>query len=59
MDYYSARFLIVCLVNDGKPRKRNLCDHPFVVFRAKDYQRAFQRALKWGKQHVRGSGLDS
>ena len=50
MDYYSARLLIVCLVDDGRPRKRNTCDYPFVVFRAKGYKHAFQRALDLGKQ---------
>ena len=50
MDYYSARLLIVCLVDDCRPRKRNTCDYPFVVFRAKGYKQAFQRALNLGKQ---------
>lgn len=50
MDYYSARLLVVCLVDDGKPRKRNTCDYPFFVFRAKDYKHAFRRALDLGKQ---------
>jgi hypothetical protein len=50
MDYYSARLLIVCLVDDGKPRKRNTCDYPFVVFRARGYGHALQRALELGKQ---------
>ena len=51
MDYYCVRLLVIILVDDGKPRKRNTCDHPFVIFGAKDDQHAFQRALKWGKQH--------
>jgi hypothetical protein len=50
MDYYSARLLVVCLVDDGKPRKRNTCDYQFVVFRARDYGRALERALALGKQ---------
>jgi hypothetical protein len=50
MDYYSVGLLVVCLVDNGKPRKRNTCDHQFVVFWAKDEQHAFQRALKWGKK---------
>jgi hypothetical protein len=50
MDYYSARLLVVCLVHDGKPRKRNTCDCQFVVFRARDYPHAFDRALVLGKR---------
>jgi hypothetical protein len=50
MDYYSARLLIVCLVDDGRPRKHNTCDYPFLVFRARDDRHAFQRALDLGKQ---------
>ena len=57
MDYYS---LIVCLVDDGKPRKRNTCDYPFVVFRARNHQDAFHRALLLGKkqetQYLNGKG---
>lgn len=51
MDYYSTRLLIVCLVDDGKPRKSNTCDHPFFIFRARNYVHAFERALRLGKQH--------
>lgn len=50
MDYYSARLLVICLVDDGKPRKRNTCDYPFFVFRARDYAHAFQRALQLGRE---------
>jgi hypothetical protein len=50
MDYYSVRLLVLILVDDGKPRKLNTCDHQFVIFRARDDQHAFQRALKWGKK---------
>lgn len=50
MDYYSARLFVICLVDDGKPRRSNTCDYPFVVFRARDYEHAFKRALDLGKQ---------
>ena len=50
MDYYSARLLVICLVDDGKPRRRNTCDYPFLVFRAKSREHAFERALALGKQ---------
>jgi hypothetical protein len=50
MDYYSARLLVVCLVDDGRPQKRNTCDYPFMVFRARDHKHAFQRAFELGKQ---------
>ena len=50
MEYYSARLLVICLVDDGKPRKRNTCDHPFFIFRARDYAHALQRALELGRQ---------
>ena len=50
MDFYSARLLVVCLVDDGKPRKRNTCDYPFILFRAKGYGHALRRALALGKE---------
>jgi hypothetical protein len=50
MDYYSAKLFVICLVDDSKPRRRNTCDYPFVVFRAKDREQAFERALALGKQ---------
>jgi len=50
MDFYSARVLVICLVDDGKPRRRNTCDYPFFVFRAKSREQAFERALALGKQ---------
>ena len=50
MPYFCARLLIVCLVDDGKPRKRNTCDYPFVVFQAADYQEAFSLAIDLGKR---------
>ena len=57
MSYYCARLLVVCLVNFRKPRKRNLYDYPFVVFRAVSYSSAFKVALKLGKaQETRYEG---
>ncbi len=50
MTYFCARLLVVCLVNDGKLKMRNTCDYPFIVFRARDYEHAFERALALGKQ---------
>jgi hypothetical protein len=50
MDHYCAKLLVVCLVDDGKPRQRNTCDCQHVVFRARDYEDAFARALAFGKR---------
>lgn len=50
MDYYSARLVTVILVDDGKPKKRNLYDESIVVFKAKSYDHAFERALALGKE---------
>jgi hypothetical protein len=50
MDYYSARLFVICLVDDGKLRRRHTCDYPFVVFRAKTREQAFERALALGKE---------
>jgi len=57
MSYYCARLLVVCLVSSRKPRRRNLYDYPFVVFRAANYSSAFKVALKLGKaQETRYEG---
>jgi hypothetical protein len=37
------------LVNDGRPRKRNHYDEVIIVFRARDLNSAFKRALKLGR----------
>jgi hypothetical protein len=50
MPYYCARLLIVCLVNDRKPRRKNTCDYPFVLFRASNDNEAMKRALELGKE---------
>jgi hypothetical protein len=50
MNYFSARLLMVCLVDDDKPMMRNICDRPVIVFRARDDTHAFKRSLEFGKQ---------
>ncbi len=54
MDFYSACLLFVLLNNDGKPRKKNLYDDSIVVFRARDFEDAFKRAIEIGKARVQG-----
>jgi hypothetical protein len=48
MDYYSSRLTYVILVDDGRPRRRNHYDESVVVFRARDFEHAFKRALALG-----------
>lgn len=50
MKYYCARLLVICLVNTGKAKRKHICDYPFVVFKARDYEHAFERALTLGKE---------
>lgn len=50
MPFFCARLLVVCLVNDKRPRKRNICDYSFVLLKAMDHQEAFARALDLGKE---------
>ena len=49
MEFYSARLLHIILVDDGKPRKRNRYNETVVVFKARDYEHAFARALELGR----------
>jgi hypothetical protein len=51
MDFFSARLLIVCLVDTGRPRRKNMCDDCVIVFRARDREHAFARALEIGRSH--------
>lgn len=51
MDFYSARLLYVILVADGPGKKRNHYDETVIVFRAKDHDDAFKRALAIGRSH--------
>jgi hypothetical protein len=50
MDFYSARLLFMILVADGVGKKRNHCDESVIVFRAKDFDHAFKRALELGRE---------
>ncbi|MBG9390088.1 DUF4288 domain-containing protein [Caenimonas aquaedulcis] len=49
MPLFCARLLVVVLVEGRKPRKRNTCDYPFVIVKARDNSSAFKRALKLGQ----------
>ena len=51
MNFYSARLLFVILVDDGHPRKTHTWDEIIVVFRARDFNHAFSRALEIGRTH--------
>jgi hypothetical protein len=48
MPFYSARLLYYILVDSGTPRRRQNCDETVVVFRAENFDRAFERALELG-----------
>ena len=48
MEFFSARLLFVVLTDDRKSRKRNLYDESVVVFRAKNFDHALQRAKQIG-----------
>jgi len=50
MPLFCARLLVVCLVDNGQPRKRNVCDYPFILLEAGDYQSALARAIELGKK---------
>ena len=49
MEFYSARLLYIILVNDGRAKKRNHYDEVVIVFRARDINSAFKRALQLGR----------
>jgi hypothetical protein len=49
MKFYSARLLYIILVDDGRPRRRNDHDETVVLFRARDFDHAFERALELGR----------
>src|ERR1044072_2369126 len=49
MSYYSARLLFIILVDDGRPKKKNDYDESVFVFRARDFDQAFERALEIGR----------
>ena len=47
--FFSARLLLIILVDDGKLRKRNHYDESTFIFRARDFEGALKRALSLGK----------
>jgi len=49
MDFYSARLRYIILVDDGRTRKRNHYDDSVIVFRARDFGHAMERALQIGR----------
>jgi Domain of unknown function (DUF4288) len=49
MEYFSARLLYIILVNNGRKKKRNHYDEVVIVFRARDFNSAFKRALQLGR----------
>ena len=49
MEFYSARLLFIILVGDGRAKKKNDYDESVIVFRARDFDHAFERALEIGK----------
>ena len=49
MSFYSARLLYLILVNDGRPKRRQQSDETVVVFRARGYEHALERALALGR----------
>ena len=51
MAYFSAELLFICLRDAGRPYKTHLWDETAVVFRARDPEHAFERALEIGKSH--------
>jgi hypothetical protein len=51
VNFYSARLLFVVLVDDGLPRKTHTWDESVVIFRARDFDHAFTRALEIGRSH--------
>ena len=50
MEYYSARLLVICLVDDGNPINECTCDYPFIIFKAMNNDDAFKKALEIGKR---------
>ncbi len=49
VDFYSARLSFIVFVDGGRAQKKNTWDDMIVVFRAKDPEHAFERALEIGK----------
>ncbi|MBX9580059.1 MAG: DUF4288 domain-containing protein [Gemmataceae bacterium] len=51
MNFYSARLLLIILVDDPRPRKTHTWDEIVITFRARDFDHAFSRALAIGRSH--------
>lgn len=51
VNFYSARLLLVILIDDGRPRQTHTWDEIVVTFRARDFVHAFMRALEIGRSH--------
>lgn len=49
MDFYSARLLFIILIDDGKLKRRHDYNESVILFRARDFDHAFERALEIGK----------
>ena len=51
VNFYSARLLLVVLVDHGRASKTHTWDEIVVVFRARDFDHAFTRALETGTSY--------
>jgi hypothetical protein len=51
VNLYSARLLFVVVVDDRRPRKTHTWDEIVLIFRARDFDHAFSRALEIGRSH--------
>jgi hypothetical protein len=49
MNFYSARLLFIITVDDGKPKRRHDYNELVILFRARDFDHAFEKALELGK----------
>jgi hypothetical protein len=49
MPFFSARLLYAILVGT-RPRRRHLCNETTIVYRARDFDHAFERALTLGRR---------
>jgi hypothetical protein len=53
MIYYSAKLLFIILVDDGNARRKNHYGESILVFKARDFDHAFTRALELGRAQER------
>jgi hypothetical protein len=51
VNFYSARLLLVILIDDGRPRKTHTWDEIVITFRARDFAHALSRAVEIGRSH--------